>query len=278
MMESESNRSDDVSDIAAFYNGALESEQGRLEHHQLEYDLTCRYLNEYLPAEGAILEVGAATGRYTLELAKRGYAVTAVDLSEVLLAICRQKISDEGFEGQVRFLVADARNLSEVPANQFDAVLLMGPLYHLITETDRKSALREAFARLRNGGVILSAFISRFGVLSDLIKDKPAWIEDQEEVSSVLANGRRPDHYPRGGFRGYLALPGKIAPLHEEIGFETLVTAAVEPVIAADDESYNRLEGKQRDQWLDLLYAISQEPSIIGASRHLLYIGRKPVR
>src|SRR5919106_936069 len=103
--------SDDVSDIVTFYNSALESEQGRLDQHQLEHDLTWRYLNQYLPSQGTVLEVGAATGRYTLELAKRGYAVTAVDLLEALLENCRKKITDEGLERQVRFVLADARNL-----------------------------------------------------------------------------------------------------------------------------------------------------------------------
>jgi hypothetical protein len=51
--------------------------------------------------------------------------------------------------------------------------------------------------------------------------------------------------------------------------------AGIEPAISADDESYNILEGKQRQLWLDLLYELSTEQSIIGASRHLLYIGKK---
>jgi S-adenosylmethionine-dependent methyltransferase len=267
--------SDDVSDIVEYYNSALESEQGRLDRHQLEYDLTWRYLDQYLPGQGKILEIGSGTGRYTLELAKRGYAVTAVDLSEALLESCRKKIGDEGLEKQVRFLLADARDLSELPENEFNVILLMGPLYHLIEEADRKKALIEAVDRLREGGIIFSAFISRFGVISDLMKDNPGWIENQEEVLSVLASGKRPDNYPRGGFRGYLARPNELALLHEEIGFDTLVLAGVEPAIGADDESYNKLQGNQRQQWLDLLYTISTEQSIRGASRHLLYIGRK---
>jgi S-adenosylmethionine-dependent methyltransferase len=267
--------SDDVSDITAFYNGALESEHSRLERHQLEYDLTWRYLYQYLPSQGSILEVGAATGRYTLELAKRGYTLTSVDLSVALLEECRQSLAREGLEKQVRLVVADARNLSEVQHKEFDAVLLMGPLYHLIVETDRKLALKEAFDRLREDGLIFSSFISRFGVMSDLLRNRPDWIEDQVEVQSVLEKGQRPNHYPRGGFRGYLAQPAEITPLHEEIGFDTLVVAGVEPTIGADDESYNRLQGKQREQWLDLLYAISTERSILGASRHILYIGQK---
>jgi len=266
---------DDVSDIAAFYNNDPEMERGRLERHQLEFDLTWRFLNQYLPSQGSILEVGAATGRYTLELAKRGYTVTAIDLSAGLIETCRKNIAAEGLEGQVQFIVADARDLSAIPEKGFDAVLLMGPLYHLIVEADRRLALKEAYDRLRDGGILFSAFLSRFGILGDMLKNVPAWIENQSEVRSLLERGKRPDDSPPGGFRGYFAQVSEIAPLHEAIGFETLTMVGVEPAISADDGSYNILDGKQRQLWLDLFYELGAERSIIGASRHLLYIGKK---
>ena len=266
---------DDVSDIAALYNSDPERERLRLERHQLERDLTWRYFDQYLPSQGSILEIGAATGSYTLELAKRGYTLTAVDLSAVLLEECRKSIAAAGLERQVRFVVADARDLSAVTEKGFDAVLIMGPLYHLIEEADRKAALKGAFDRLREGGILFSSFISRFGIMGDLLKDFPGWVEDQVEVKWLLAQGKRPDDYPRGGFRGYFAQVSEVAPLHEAVGFETLTVVGVEPAISADDESYNKLQGKQRQLWLDLLYEISAERSIIGASRHLLYVGRK---
>ena len=90
--------SDDIRDIAAYYNSDPEREHLRLGGHQLEYDLTWRYLNQYLPSQGSILEVGAATGRYTLELAKRGYKLTAVGLSAAKIEECRKSIADEGLE------------------------------------------------------------------------------------------------------------------------------------------------------------------------------------
>ena len=191
--------SDDVRDIAAFYSGEPEKEHERLDRHQLEHDLTWRYLDRYLPPQGAILEVGAATGRYTLELARRGYGVTAVDLSAALIEANRKSLADEGLAGQVRFVVADARDLGQVVERDFDAVLLMGPLYHLVVEADRQAALKEAFDRLREGGLLFSSFISRYGIMGDLIKKLPDWIEDQAKVRSHLATGRRPDDSPRGG-------------------------------------------------------------------------------
>jgi hypothetical protein len=171
--------------------------------------------------------------------------------------------------------VADARDLGQVTERAFDAVLLMGPLYHLVEEEDRRAALKEAFDRMQEGGIIFTSFISRFGIIGDLLKNLPHWIEKQEEVQALLSRGRRPDDAPRGGFRGYFAQASEIAPLHEAIGFETITVAGVEPAISADDESYNRLQGKQRQLWLDLLNEISAERSILGASRHLLYVGRK---
>ena len=266
---------EDGSDFAAYYKNDSENEHFRLERHQLEYDLTWRYLDQYLPAQGSILEIGAATGRYTLELARRGYSVTAVDLSAVESEQCRQRIAEAGFEKQVQLVVADARDLGAVAGRGFEAVLLMGPLYHLVELDDRKLALQEVLKRMREGGILFSAFISRLGILGDLIKNVPDWIDGQAEVRSVLERGRDPDDFPHGGFRGYLARASEIAPLHEGLGFKSLALAGVEPVIAADDESYNKLQGQERQLWLDLMYELSTEPSIIGASRHLLYIGRK---
>jgi SAM-dependent methyltransferase len=266
---------DDISDIAASYDRGVEEEDARLERHQLEYDLTWRYLMRYLPPRGSVLEIGAATGRYTLPLCRRGHAVTAVDLSAALLERCQRRLAAEGLYGAARFVVADARDLHTVPTTAFDAVLLMGPLYHLVYEEDRREAVRQAADRLRNGGLLFSAHLSRLGVLGDLMRRTPEWIERGEEVRSLLDRGRRPDDLPRGGFRGYFARVAEIRPLHEALGIQTVALAGVDPAISADDESYNTLPSPRRDRWLDLLLDVSADETTVGASRHLLYLGRK---
>jgi hypothetical protein len=107
------------------------------------------------------------------------------------------------------------------------------------------------------------------------MKNTPEWIERQDEVRSILERGRDPEEKKDFNFRGYFATVPEIVPLHEEIGFVTLVLSGVEPAISAEDESYNQLEGEQRQLWLQLFYELSTEESIIGASRHLLYVGKK---
>jgi SAM-dependent methyltransferase len=268
---------DDIDDIKAMYDDRAEQEDGRLVRHQLEYELTWRYLEDHLPPPGRVLEIGAASGRYTLGLAERGYTVTAFDLSASLTELSLARLAEAGLGDRVTYLVGDARDLGALRGQAFDAALVMGPLYHLIHEGDRRLVLQQVFDVLRPGGVLFTAFISRFGILGDLMKKIPEWIEKRGEVRSVIERGHDPVDRPRQGFRGYFATVDEIAPLHESVGYETVLVAGVEPAISADDESYNALEGTRRQDWLDLLYEVSVQPSIVGASRHLLYVGRRPL-
>jgi len=265
---------DDVTDIRAFYDNAL-SEEGRLDRHQLEWDVTWRYLADYLPDSGHILEVGAATGRYSRELARRGYRVTAVDLSPALTEWSRERCREEGLGARVRHVVADARDLSSLGGERFDAALLMGPLYHLVYEQDRRAALREVAGLLAPGGVLVSAHICRLGILAGEMSEFSDWVLSRD-CASVMAVGYDTEEQPKSGtgFRGYFCRPEELAPLHEAEGFETLVVAAAEPCIGADDAPYNALKGEERRAWLDLLYRVSAEPSLLGGSRHLLYLGK----
>jgi len=267
---------DDISDIQALYDNGVERENIRLERHQQERDVSWRYLDKYLPKRGKILEIGAATGVYTIPLAKRGYSITAVDLSPKLLEVCKKRVAEEGLEEKVKCLVADARDLSVVTRKDYDAVLLMGPLYHLVLKADREKALNEAFLRLKTGGIIFSAFISRYGIWGDILMRLPFMIEAQADIKSIFRRGRDSDHpAPEIRFRAYFAKVSEVKALHRKAGLKMLALAGVEPAGVGADEAYNSLEGEKRKLWLDLLFTISTEPSIIGASDHLLYIGVK---
>jgi SAM-dependent methyltransferase len=213
---------------------------------------------------------------YTCELARYGLAVDAMDLSARLTDIARQSAKERNVASRVRHFVGDARDLSMLRGSSYDAALIMGPLYHLVYEEDRRLVLRQVQYLLKPGGIVFSAFISRLGIWGDLLKDIPELIDDCAEVRAVLDNGRDREEYRGKDFRAYYTRVEEIAPLHESAGFETLTLVGVEPAISADDESYNRLTEPRRGRWLDLLAEISAEPTIVGASRHLLYIGRRP--
>jgi S-adenosylmethionine-dependent methyltransferase len=265
---------DDVSDIQKYYDNCVEKENGRLERHQQERDVTGRYLDKYLPKRGRILEMGAATGAYTIPLAKKGHIVTAVDLAPNNIKVLKKQVKKEGLADKVTCFVADGRELNGVPGKDYNAVLLMGPLYHLVLKEDRAKTLREAYKRLKRGGLIFSTFISRYGIWGTIMTRLPFLIDRQEDLDSVMKYGKDV-LVPEGGFRGYFADPKEIKPLHKKAGFKILALAGVEPANTVSDEGYCKLEGEQRKKWLDFLFRISTQPSIIGASDHLLYIGVK---
>jgi len=198
---------DDVSDIQTYYDERAEGELIRLERHQLEHDITWRYLEKYLPKKGNVLEIGCGPGTITIGLAKRDYRVSAVDLSGKMIELALKRISEEGLKKNVLLYAKDARDLGEIKHNSFDAVLMMGPLYHLVIKEDRETALREAYSRLKPGGIIFSAFISRYGIWGDLIKNIPEVIEREKEVRSILDSGRDLESGPPDGigFRAYFA-------------------------------------------------------------------------
>jgi SAM-dependent methyltransferase len=267
---------DDVSDIEKHYRGYAEQEEDRLQRHPFEFRITMRYFADHLPPSGRILEVGCATGRYTVALATKGYRMTSVDLTPELVEMAKRNIAEAGVQANVSTCVADGRDLSDVPGRDFDAGLLMGPLYHLIEREDRQRAIREVVERLRPGAPFFSSHISRFGALPDILKKLPQFVDREEAVESYLAHGHEGDLHPRdGSFRGYFALVDELPALHEEAGLETTLIAATDPAGTAAESEFRELPEEQRERWLDLLYMISTEPSFRGAWCHLLYVGRK---
>ena len=105
---------------------------------------------DYLSAE-----IGAGTGRYSHALARRGYAVDAVELTECNIEVFRRNtLPDE----PVTVRQGDARNLSAFADGAYDITLLLGPMYHLYTKEDALTALREAFRVTRPGGVVFVSY------------------------------------------------------------------------------------------------------------------------
>lgn len=152
-------------DVIRYYE-ELENESERLDKGtaRLEGDRTREILREHLPAPPArILDAGGGPGAYAFWLAEQSYEVHLLDI--VPRHIEQAKERDTG--GILKSTaVGDARNL-DFETHSMDAVLLMGPLYHLHERPDRIAALEESRRVLKPGGVLCCAAISRFASLLD---------------------------------------------------------------------------------------------------------------
>lgn len=134
------------------------NEDGRLldfRRGQLEFATTMRYIQKNLRPEAKVLEIGAGTGRYSLALADQGYDVTAVELVDHNLDILRSNIKEAT---QIRAFQGDALDLSMLEDTSFDMTLVLGPMYHLFTETDKLRALSEAIRVTKPGGILMVAY------------------------------------------------------------------------------------------------------------------------
>ena len=124
-------------------------------HGMVEYLTTMHYIEKYLVPNGKILEIGAATGRYSHALAQRGYHVDAVELVEHNIEIFKQNTRP----GEpVTITQGNAMDLSGFADNSYDITLLLGPMYHLFTKEDQKKALSEAIRVTKPGGVVFAAY------------------------------------------------------------------------------------------------------------------------
>lgn len=145
-----------------FYNSYEEDSRLASRHGSVEFLTTMRYIKRYLKPGDRVLEIGAGTGRYSHALARQGYAVDAVELVEHNIEIFRaHTLPGEN----VTVAQGNALDLSAFPDDAYDVTLLLGPLYHLYTEADKRQALREAIRVAKPGGVIFVAYVISDGCL-----------------------------------------------------------------------------------------------------------------
>ena len=122
-----------------------------------------------------ILDVGGGPGAYACWSAKRGYEVHLIDIAPLHVEMARAASSRQPEAPLASVTVGDARSLSWNDKT-VDAVLLLGPLYHLTARADRIRALTEAHRVLKAAGLLFAVGISRFastmdGLRSGFLKD-----------------------------------------------------------------------------------------------------------
>jgi S-adenosylmethionine-dependent methyltransferase len=266
-----------VDEIRRFYDEHAEYEWNRLARHPMEYAVTMRALADHLPpAPASVLDVGGGPGRYAIALTQLGYRVTLADISAVELDLAREQARAAGVE-LASIVQIQGRDLAGFPDSAFDAVLMMGPLYHLQEASAREGMVREGRRVLRPGGVLAATFIMRYALLRGLVKYSPEIIlEYRDVVWKALSDGQAIGPGPRRAFTdSYFAYPDEVRPLMEGAGLETLAMVGVEGITSHIDERVSQLEGEAFDAWVDLNYHVGRHPWLYSASEHLLWAGRR---
>jgi SAM-dependent methyltransferase len=236
-------------DVLVYYGSGVERDRLAGASGALELERTKELIERHLASGADVADVGGGTGEYAEWLASAGHRVELVDPVALHVEAARARAGEPARFGVHR---ADARVLPFADAS-FDAVLLLGPLYHLGDRAQRVRALREAARVTRSGGVVFAAAISRYASLFDAI--------------------RQPAPFPDA----YFHLPDELA---DELGSAGLTVEAVYgvegPGVVASDLEQLWSDVAIRDLLLTPASEAEVDPRLIGVSAHLLGVARKP--
>jgi ubiquinone/menaquinone biosynthesis C-methylase UbiE len=263
-------------EIEDHYLRSKESERLTGALGELERLRTQAILAQHLPpAPAVICDIGGAAGVYSFPLATQGYQVRLVDPVDLHLEQARSHAVSSGV-GLTSITHGDARHL-EIPSGSADAVLLLGPLYHLVESADRQRALGEAHRILKRDGVLFAAGISRFAsLMAGLSIGAFADPEFRRIVAMDLAFGqhRNPTDNLSYFTTAYFHRPEELAGEVREAGFGDVQMLAVEGPVwsaAAFRQTWDDLA--ERQNLMEFLSLIEREASVLGASAHFVALG-----
>jgi SAM-dependent methyltransferase len=245
--------------------GRLEAPQG-----QLEFERTKEIVLRHLPPPPAtVADIGGGPRRYALWLAGLGYQVVHRDLMPLHVEQLRNAAAGDPRIGSQ---VADAREL-DLAAGSVDAVLLLGPLYHLTRRADRVKVLAEAARVVRAGGPVFAAAISRWaGRIDGILRARLYQTSSQAEPMLISAErtGLLVPLSP-GSFSAYTHRPGQLKAEITASGLRLADLVSVEgPAFLLADLEERLADQEGRRVVLDTARALERVPELIGIGPHLV--------
>ncbi len=266
-----------MNQLEEYYNKFNEDKRLSSRHGIMEFTVTMKYVHKYLEqlvseksldkAEIKILDIGAATGGYSIPLWEEGYDVTAVEL--VKHNIGRLKAKGTG----VKAYQGNALKLKRFEDNTFDLTLLFGPMYHLKTTDEQLQALREAKRVTKPGGYILVAYVmNEYAFLTYGIKEG--------HVLENIADGKLDDtfHVRPGEDDLYMFMRTEdIESLNIEAGLQRMQIISPDGPANHMRREVNALTEEQFKQFINYQMSVCERADLLGASAHTVDILKKEI-
>ena len=265
--------------VRDYYTGQVRREWTRLAkdaYHRLEYETTLHFLEEHLPKKGLILDAGGGPGRYTIELARRGYEVVLLDMTPANLAFAGRQIKRARVQAKVTNIVEGSIvDLSRFADNAFDAVVCLGgPLSHVLDMHQRDKATSELIRVTKKGAPL---FVSVMGRLSLLVIALTSFQREIEmpHFKQIRDTG---DYSGGSGFTAcHFFLPEELRDAFSDKGVSVVEMVGLEGISSHHDKKINRLaqDEKRWGTWLETHYRTCRHASVVGMSEHMLIICQK---
>lgn len=255
--------------LVDFYNRIDEDSRLLSKCGQIEFLTTVKYIDKYLQKGMKIIEIGAATGRYSHHFARKGFTVEAVELIEHNIEVFNANtMPDE----KINIIQGNAVDLSVYPDNSFDVTLLLGPMYHLYTVEEQKKALSEAQRVTKSGGYIFVAYC-----MVDPSVLTRAFAENrlQEFIDTDLINIDTFETFfpPHGVFKLYTR--DEIFELTDDLNAERLHFVATDGYAPHMSKSVEKMDDFTYETYLRYHFKNCERQDLIGMSPHTLEVLKK---
>jgi len=254
-----------------YYNQGFEDERLATRVGSVEFLTTIRYIEKYLKPGDRIIEIGAGTGRYSHILAQRGYTVDAVELVESNIKIFNKKTQPGE---NITITQGNALDLSAFSDEIYDIVLLLGPMYHLYSENDKKTALREAIRIAKQDGVIIVAYvISDACVILDGFVTKSWDIFEYMEKGMVDSESFTTHSKPEDLFE--LVRKDNIDNIMQDFAVTRLHYVATNGITGFIREAIENMDEAMFELYLKYHHSVCEREDMVGVTHHSLDIFRK---
>lgn len=262
--------------VQEFYDSTVEVEWRRLDESWIEFGVTMAHVNDYLPATARVLDLGGGPGRYAFTLAEAGHSVDLVDLSPACVEWARNR-NRSARRPLADVAVANAVELSGIADQTYDAVLSLGPQYHLTSAEDRRQALAEAVRVLRPGGVIFLAYLSCYAPIYYQVKTQPQAIREAlGHIEVALAGGPYlPGAEDPFFTEAYFVDPAEVEDESRHPELELLTVFGSEGLCAQSESRLRHLSQTEQQQWLSLMVRVSTSKAACFASEHIVAVARR---
>lgn len=251
-------------------------EWDRANEQTIEYILTAKRLLRHIKPGERVLDLGGGPGRYSLMLAAYGCDVTLSDLSPGNIALAKEKAMEAGVS--IHSICADARDVSAYPDGIFDHILIMGPMYHLADETQRRQVMHHALGRLRPGGKAYIAFINLYAGIQYYLDCRlsgpfDGFSGDIPYVDAVIA-----DESWQGTAFSQVRFDSinDIKVFCGSLGLRQIDLFGQEGNLGSHVNRIMALPETDRQIWINLADKLCDKPEYLNHSDHILYIGEKP--
>jgi S-adenosylmethionine-dependent methyltransferase len=267
-----------INKVKAYYNKHVAQEDNRLSENVFELPVTFRYLDRYLRPGDLVLDAACGTGRYAQRLLEKGCLLGLNDLSDKNMELALKRTGNH--PNLIHSSVADVLSSDIWTREAWDAILLLGPMYHLPDRNERLELPRKVSVTLKKGGIVFLAFMSRSAALLYGLKNNPAGIQKANGTLKLWATGTD-EAFVEGTewfTHAYFSHPEEIDPLVVEAGLKPLHLDGVEGIFGGNMELYHKLDTGMQQQWMKFNLDHVEDAHLIQHAKHLLSVCQNPVR